>query len=152
MTVVLRDDLDDVCTASTRTATRTTLAGRPDALDTGDPVNRVDYTGRSSDALKWFFTGVLAAEAPLVLPALASTGILGLCILMALTLDDDLPDEDDAPPSSNECMAKYYVDRAVCSRLAVSNYGKRVCYESASERLASCLKGKRLPDLITWVN
>ncbi|HSN99015.1 MAG TPA: RHS repeat-associated core domain-containing protein, partial [Candidatus Nanopelagicales bacterium] len=61
----------------------------------GDPVNRVDYTGRSSDALKWFFTGVLAAEAPLVVPALASTGIFGLCILMALTLEDDTASEDD---------------------------------------------------------
>ena len=61
----------------------------------GDPVNRVDYTGRSSDALKWFFTGVLAAEAPLVVPALASTGIFGLCILMALTLESDAASEED---------------------------------------------------------
>ena len=68
----------------------------------GDPANRVDFSGRSSDALEWFFTGALAAEAPLVVPALASRGIVGLCILMALTLESDMASEDS--PDVKRCL------------------------------------------------
>jgi len=116
----------------------------------GDPVNKLDPTGRSSDALTWFFTGGLILEAPIVVPAVATTGIFGLCILMAFALDDDMADEE--PPSSSRCEAIYYADRAICKNLQASNYGKQVCYASASERLAACLRGKALPELVTWVN
>ena len=72
----------------------------------GDPVNHVDFSGRSSDALQWFFTGALALEAPLLAPALASTGIVGLCILMALTLESDSATEDEDFEQCREVRAQ----------------------------------------------
>jgi RHS repeat-associated protein len=58
----------------------------------GDPVNRTDPTGRS--ATTWdvlFGVGTAAVEAP----AIGGLGIVGVCILLALTLEDDAADEDE---------------------------------------------------------
>jgi hypothetical protein len=56
----------------------------------GDPVNRMDPTGRSS-AVWEVLVGIGAAtEAPL----LVGSGLVGLCILMALTLESDMARDD----------------------------------------------------------
>jgi RHS repeat-associated protein len=63
----------------------------------GDPVNNTDPTGR------YALAPVLIA-APVVTPAIAVTGIVGLCILMASWLDDatvDVPYAD--PANGNDC-------------------------------------------------
>jgi RHS repeat-associated protein len=104
----------------------------------GDPLNRIDSTGRSSDVLKWFLTGAFVAEAPLVVPALASTGLFGLCILMALTLEDDMADA--APDEWSEypgCNWQFEQDRETCRR--VKTYA---CWSSINERLAHCNRTK----------
>ena len=58
----------------------------------GDPVNRIDPTGRSTTVWDVFVGVGVAVEAP----ALAGMGVIGLCILMALTVEDDMADEDEA--------------------------------------------------------
>jgi RHS repeat-associated protein len=61
----------------------------------GDPINRRDPTGR--DATTWEEVGqiLLGVGAAVEVPTLAATGLVGLCILMALTLDDDNPEETE---------------------------------------------------------
>jgi len=57
----------------------------------GDPINNADPTGKSATVWEVLVGIGAAAEAPMIV----GTGVVGICILLALTLDDDLADEDD---------------------------------------------------------
>jgi RHS repeat-associated protein len=107
----------------------------------GDPINRVDPTGRSATVWEWAVGVGIAAEAP----ALAATGLVGLCILLALTLEDDTADEPNDP---EHCYAIWETDNAVCRRLR-SPRVRQACWASANERLANCRAGRPMPPLIT---
>jgi RHS repeat-associated protein len=121
-----------------------------------DPINRADPSGRIAIAVP-IVLAELAMVALVVTIGVWETvdAIQDICTF-AKGLEDADPLEDDAtddsPPDSTKCWAAYLADRRTCRTLKASNYGKRACYESASERYAACLRGKRLPDLVTWAN
>jgi RHS repeat-associated protein len=64
----------------------------------GDPINRVDPTGRYAQVL-------VLVGAEIIAKALFAAGVVGLCILMASSLDDDLIDVFPPmwPENDNEC-------------------------------------------------
>ena len=87
----------------------------------------------------------------MVAPALASTGLFGLCILMALTLDDDTSDDFDEEESlRSECEFGRQQDVARCNRIKTAR-GREACFASANERYAACITRQPLPPLVTWV-
>ncbi|AKT39594.1 RHS repeat-associated core domain-containing protein [Chondromyces crocatus] len=68
----------------------------------GDPMNRIDPTGNYAEAVKWFGVGVGIFQAPLLLPAVtATTGILGLCLIMSVALSSDAASDD---PELERCL------------------------------------------------
>jgi RHS repeat-associated protein len=72
----------------------------------GDPINRRDPTGR--DATTWEEVGqiLLGVGAAVEVPALAATGLVGLCILLAVTLEGDTPTDDIPNEDSRERCRK----------------------------------------------
>ncbi|XXY47145.1 RHS repeat-associated core domain-containing protein [Sorangium sp. So ce269] len=60
----------------------------------GDPVNRTDPTGRSATAIPWREV-LIGAGAVASAPAVAGAGLVGLCILLAMSLEDDAADDSE---------------------------------------------------------
>ncbi|WP_437669669.1 RHS repeat domain-containing protein [Sorangium sp. So ce131] len=96
----------------------------------GDPVNRTDPAGRSATALPWREMAV-GAGAVAAASAAVGTGIVGLCILLALTLESD--SADDEWSDNPACNEQYNRDRVVCRRAKTA-----ACWASQAERLAHC--------------
>jgi RHS repeat-associated protein len=113
----------------------------------GDPINRKDPTGR--DATTWEEVGqiLLGVGAAVEVPALAATGLVGLCVLMALTLEGDTPVESD---DFEYCYGIWETDNNVCRRLKTRR-GRAACFASANERLGNCRAGRPMGPLVTWV-
>ena len=101
----------------------------------GDPVNRVDPTGKSVALWEWAVGVGVAVEAP----ALAATGLVGLCILMALTLEDDMANDPEAEGNQERCrkVKEECIDRCVKRRMPSGSWDGmpyHVCMRKCLER------------------
>ncbi|AKT39533.1 RHS repeat-associated core domain-containing protein [Chondromyces crocatus] len=113
----------------------------------GDPVNRIDPTGKYAEALPWFGAGVFTLSFPMLLPVV-TTGAIGVCIIAAmLLLDNDIPDFEEEESLRRECEAIRDADVAHCNRLP--KHRRRACFSSSNERYAACVTRKPLPPLFT---
>ncbi|WP_438031826.1 RHS repeat domain-containing protein [Sorangium sp. So ce204] len=105
----------------------------------GDPVNRTDPTGRSATAIPWREL-LIGAGAVASAPAVAGAGLVGLCILLAVTLEDDAADDGESEKErckkvEDQCVEKCWQETLPTNTADGAPY--HICFRECMEE-ADC--------------